>query len=515
MKIRFSPATREKFHRFRKLRRAWVSFCLLLTIFVVSLCSELIAHGTPWMIRFEGQTYFPRIQNVPRDVFLKDGVLTEPDYHELEDREDLFGEDTGNWMLWAPVRYSPQDTVPPEQIELEQNLEVSVRRIQRVSDLRVSSRGSQRPGRGSDWFVEQGAADLPEPLEQALGRRFQNKSAPALTVQHESGSFEWSLSEYEPRSRGPRSVRLVLRERVPDSEAGEQAYISVESDERPGWWTQLPPDVQARGEELLQEALTVPVEALEFTDEETYRKELRIVKETVQFPFRPVQDHPLGLDQSGRDVLVLILYATRISLLFGFILVVCSMIIGTILGGLQGYFGGKVDLVAQRVIEIYSSIPFLYAMIYLGSVFGRSFGLLLFVYAVFNWIGISYYMRAEFLKLRRQPFTEAAKSLGLPTGRIMWKHLLPNSLIPIITFFPFSLVGAVGSLSALDYLGFGLPVGTPSWGDLLSQGQTYRYAWWLILYPSLMLFTVILLSVFIGEGLRTAFDPKREVHWEA
>ena len=265
----------------------------------------------------------------------------------------------------------------------------------------------------------------------------------------------------------------------------------------------------------MEQALTVPVDPIPHTDAEGNAWEIRVEKETVQFPFRPVKGHVMGLDKSGRDVFVLVLYATRISLLFGFLLVISSMGIGTLLGGLQGYFGGKVDLIGQRLIEIYAAIPFLYAMIYLGSVFGPSFGLLLFVYAIFNWIGISYYMRAEFLKLRKQPFTEAARSLGLPTGRIMWRHLLPNALVPLITFFPFSLVGAIGSLSALDFLGFGLPVGTPSWGDLLSQAQEYRFAWWLIVYPALALFLVILLAVFIGEGLRAAFDPKRETHWEA
>jgi microcin C transport system permease protein len=285
--------------------------------------------------------------------------------------------------------------------------------------------------------------------------------------------------------------------------------------ERPDWWGALPGEVSAAAEQALLDAETVPVSPIAYTDEEGAQWEIRITKETVQFPFRPVKGHPLGLDQSGRDVLTLILYATRISLLFGFLLVTSVLVVGTVLGGLQGYFGGWVDLFGQRVIEIYSAIPFLYAMIYLGSIYGRSFGLLLFVYACFNWIGISLYMRAEFLRLRRQPFTEAARSLGLPTGRIMWRHILPNALVPLITFFPFSLVGAIGSLSALDFLGFGLPVGTPSWGDLLSQAQTYPYAWWLILYPALALFVVILLTVFIGEGLRSAFDPKRETHWEA
>jgi microcin C transport system permease protein len=513
--FRFSPATIEKFQRFRRIRRAWISFLLLSGIFVISLVSELIAHGTPWMVRFEGKTYFPRIQTVARDVFLSDGVMTEPDYRLLQENHELFGDGTENWMLWAPIRFSPEGTVRPEQIELEEVLEVQLQRRQRVTDLRVSSRGATRPGLGFEWFSEQGADELPPELRAAMELRFQNMAAPALSVPHPSGAFAWSLSAYEPRSRAPRSVRLVLRERIPDDDATPVKRIPVGDDIRPDWWASLPQTVQEEAEAAMEEALTVPVNPIEFTDDEGVRRAVVIRKETVQFPFRPVRHHPLGLDQSGRDVLVLILYATRISLLFGFILVICSMVIGTVLGGIQGYIGGKVDLFAQRIIEIYSSIPFLYAMIFLGSVFGRSFGLLLFVYAIFNWIGISYYMRAEFLRLRRQPFTEAAQSLGLSTGRIMWRHILPNSLIPIITFFPFSLVGAVGSLSALDYLGFGLPVGTPSWGDLLSQGQNYRYAWWLILYPSAMLFVVILLSVFIGEGLRTAFDPKREVRWDA
>ena len=144
----------------------------------------------------------------------------------------------------------------------------------------------------------------------------------------------------------------------------------------------------------------------------------------------------------------------------------------------------------------------------MGSIYGRSFMLLLLCYAVFNWIGISYYMRAEFLRLRNWPFVEAARSQGLPTRRIMFRHILPNALVPLVTFFPFSLVSAIGTLAALDFLGFGLPPPTPSWGELLAQAQEVNWAWWLTLYPSLALFVVMLLGVFIGEGVRQAFDPK-------
>ena len=145
----------------------------------------------------------------------------------------------------------------------------------------------------------------------------------------------------------------------------------------------------------------------------------------------------------------------------------------------------------------------------LGSVYGPSFWLLLVCYAMFNWIGMSYYMRAELLRLRAN-LVESARCLGLPGWKIVLKHILPNALVPIVTFFPFSLVGAVGALAALDYLGFGLPAPTASLGQLLQQAQSQRWAWWLILYPSLALFIVMLLGVFVGEGVREAFDPKRQ-----
>lgn len=504
-----SPANREKLKRFRKMRRAWVSFWLLMTLFVISLFSEVIANDTPWLMKFGGRFYFPRMQHLSQDLFYANGVNSSPDFYRLQTAES-FASGSGNWMAWAPIRFSPENTVSPDLIQLPDQIKISRQRVQRVSEVRVSEQGRMKAGRESEWFFGETEIELPSAVREALIPRFANTAAAEIAIEDVSGRFVWSLSAYEPLSRAPRSLRILLRENLPSQTETEVFTLPAVSADRPAWWPAV-----AEAEQRLVDAATVPVPAMRVTDTQGRAWEIRFVKETVQFPFRPVKNHPLGLDQSGRDVLVLILYATRISLIFGFTLVFFSMIIGTVMGGLQGYFGGGIDLVTQRVIEIYGAIPFLYAMIYLGSVFGQSFGLLLFVYAIFNWIGISYYMRAEFLKLRKQPFTEAAHSLGLPTGRIMWKHILPNALVPLITFFPFSLVGAIGSLSALDYLGFGLPVGTPSWGDLLSQAQTYRYAWWLIVYPTLILFTVILLGVFIGEGLRSAFDPKRETHWEA
>lgn len=516
------PSTREKFARFRQQKRAWVSLWLLTLIFVTSLFSNLIANDTPWRVRFEGKNYFPRWQHVPQDLFLEDGVMTRPNFRNLQ-RLEMFQAHDENRMWWAPIPYGPHSTVSPADIPVDREVTVSRRRIQRVGSVNVDPEFQVIQGMSAAWFfgVETdrdlvGKAVPPE-VEALLGPRFENQSAPARTLSDPDGRFEWSFSAFESRRNPPRRVRITLRESFPATAAvRDQFSIPNEGEVRwPGWWEDLPEGTREEVLAALEEVKVVPVRPVRYDEVGGYAWDVHVTFESIHFPFRPVRGHRMGFDESGRDVLVQVLYAARISLSFGFLLVISSVVLGTVLGALQGYFGGWIDLVGQRLIEVYQSIPFLYVMIFVGSVFGRSFILLLLVYAVFNWISISYYMRAEFLRLRRQPFTEAAKALGLPTARIMWFHLLPNALVPIITFFPFMLVGAIGSLNALDFLGFGLPAGTPSWGALLRQAQTARHAWWLITYSSLALFTVILLTVFIGEGLRAAFDPKREAHWEA
>ena len=234
----------------------------------------------------------------------------------------------------------------------------------------------------------------------------------------------------------------------------------------------------------------------------------------VSFPFRPVPEHPFGIDAGGRDVYARVVHGLRIALLFGLALALSGLLFGLVVGAVEGYFGGVTDILLQRFTEIWSAIPFLYVMIFIGSTVGRSFAVLLVCYAVFNWIAVSYYMRAEFLRLRRRAFVEAAKVSGLSPVRIVFGHVLPNALTPLITLFPFLLMGAIGSLAALDFLGFGLPPMTPSCGELLQEAQQFRFAWWLVLFPSLALFVVMLLTVLVGEGLRDAFDPRQKSRLE-
>lgn len=234
----------------------------------------------------------------------------------------------------------------------------------------------------------------------------------------------------------------------------------------------------------------------------------------ITFPFRPCREHPFGIDAGGRDVYARVVHGMRIAILFGLLLAFSGMAVGLVVGAVEGYFGGKTDILLQRFTEIWSAVPFLYVMIFIGSTVGRSFTVLLVCYAVFNWIGVSYYMRAEFLRLRSRTFVEAAKTQGLSSARIIFSHILPNALTPLITLFPFLLMGAIGSLAALDFLGFGLPPLMPSCGELMNQAQQFRGAWWLILFPALALFTVMLLAVFVGEGLRDAFDPRQKSRLE-
>ena len=230
----------------------------------------------------------------------------------------------------------------------------------------------------------------------------------------------------------------------------------------------------------------------------------------VSFPFKPCPGHPFGIDAGGRDVYARVVHGLRIALLFGLVLALTGMAFGLAVGAVEGYFGGVTDLTLQRFTEIWSAMPFLYVMIFIGSTVGRSFAVLLVCYAIFNWISVSYYMRAEFLRLRGRTFVEAAKVAGFSTARILFVHILPNALTPLITLFPFLLMGAIGSLAALDFLGFGLPPMTPSCGELMQEAQQFRYAWWLVVFPAAALFLVMLLTVFVGEGLRDAFDPRQQ-----
>ena len=222
----------------------------------------------------------------------------------------------------------------------------------------------------------------------------------------------------------------------------------------------------------------------------------------------PSSTHWLGTDDTGRDVFARLCYAFNISISFALVLTVLNYVIGVSIGGAMGYFGGIFDLFFQRILEIWSSLPMLFVVIIMSSILKPSFLLLIFIYTLVNWIMLTYLMRAEFYREKTKDYVSAALSMGQTNSKIIFKHILPNSLVPVITYFPFSVVGGIMALVGLDFLGFGLPPPTPSWGQMLGVGLQNITKWWMVFSPVTAEFLTLLSIVFIGEAVREAFDPK-------
>jgi microcin C transport system permease protein len=217
----------------------------------------------------------------------------------------------------------------------------------------------------------------------------------------------------------------------------------------------------------------------------------------------------LGLDDQGRDVLARVIYGFRISVLFGLLLTILSSAIGVFAGAVQGYFGGRIDLIFQRILEIWNSIPELFVLLIISSMFIPGFWTLLGILLLFSWTSLVGVVRAEFLRGRNLEYVRAARALGLTDWQIMFKHLLPNAMVATLTFLPFRLSGAISSLTALDFLGLGMPIGSPSLGELLLQGKKHVEAPWLGISGFIAVSIILSLAIFMGEAVRDALDPRK------
>lgn len=226
-------------------------------------------------------------------------------------------------------------------------------------------------------------------------------------------------------------------------------------------------------------------------------------------PSAPTAAHILGTDDEGRDILVRIIYGLRLSVVFAFLLTAASSFLGIVSGALQGYFGGTIDLIFQRVLEIWESLPQLFVLIIIASIFVPTFWSLLIIMLAFTWMSLTGVVRAEFLRTRNFEFVKAAKALGISNLRIIFRHILPNAVVASITFIPFILSEAIVSLTALDFLGLGLPQEYPSLGDLVRQGKDNLQAPWIGLSIFFVLSSLLTMLIFIGEGIRDAFDSRR------
>jgi len=225
-------------------------------------------------------------------------------------------------------------------------------------------------------------------------------------------------------------------------------------------------------------------------------------------PTKPDGQHFLGTDDRGRDVFARLVYGFRIYMSFSLLLTLSSYTIGILFGAILGYYGGKVDFLGLRFIEIWASIPFLFTVMVISSIMIPNFTILVVILSLFYWISMARYIRAEFLREKSKDYVQAAMAIGVSDRRIILSHILPNSLTPVISFLPFTIIAGIAVLASLDFLGFGLPEPTPSWGQLLSQGISNLSSWWLTLSPMAAMFLTLILIAFIGEAVREALDPK-------
>ena len=444
--------------RFKEVKRAYIALWLLALLYAVSLCAELLCNNVPLYVRFDGRSFFPIFAFYPEDAFTGNGQKTRADFKQVA-RLPAFQENPENFMVFPPIPFGPFESVDPAQLAMAERVTLDLRpepligSVDLGPDLRIVkslgfapfaglSAAPDAAGRPFEVFF-----DLDPALRQGIAQRFANRPSPRLTVlltRRGGPDLSLSLAPFAPRPRPPQSVRLVLREAKPENapalalDFGPQAEPLLGSDAGglPPLWNAISAADRRMLKSLVLQRFDAPLEAVRLViDNRVYQA--RFLKEDVRFPFPPGGRHLMGIDGAGRDVLARILYGLRTSMTFGLLLVGCSMGLGIVAGALQGYYGGSTDITGQRLIEIWSALPFLYVMILMGSVYGRSFVLLLFCYGLFNWIGISYYMRAEFLRLRKLPFVEAARCMGLSSRKIIFRHILPNALMPVITFFPF------------------------------------------------------------------------------
>jgi ABC-type microcin C transport system permease subunit YejE len=451
--IRLDPITRRRFARFRRIRRGYYSFLILLVAIVLSIFAPFLAESRALVVLYNGRLYFPTFQ-----------YMSMARFHQT-----------------PPAGWTAND------------LETEYLRLQR------------------EWQVE---------------RFFYNRD------RARAGNNSQALAALN--ARYPDRGNYVVMPVIP--------WDPYQSD---FWYNEILPDIQARlnaGDRMAAEVLAREGRLNELADDIDNGSIFAILKDPRRSPSGDLQglarartmpslaglgevpptapdrrhDHYFGTDSGGRDVASRLLYGFRISIFFALFLTIIGQVIGTIVGSLQGYLGGRYDLASQRIIEVLISIPFLYVVIILAALIAPTFWMLVLIMAIFQWISITFYMRTEMYREKTREYCLAAKSYGASHWRIVFRHLLPNCLTPLVTFTPFAVVGAIFALTGLDYLGYGLPAPTPSWGEMMDQAlePDNRDKLWLTFAPFGAITITLVLVVFIGESVREAFDPKQYAKYE-
>jgi microcin C transport system permease protein len=450
--ITLDPITRRRFQRFRRIKRGYYSFVILLVAMMLSIVAPYLAESRALVVSYNGELYFPTFQYLNMDTF---GQEPPPAW------------DTGE--------------IETEYLRLQREWEVERYLYERERDAAgggpaLGAIEAQYPNR-DNWVVMP-----PIPWDPYQNDFWYNEILRDIQL---------ALDEGETA----RAERLARRDGLDElAEAIHSGTIAA----------------------MLANPEQSPTGDLPGLARTGAMPSLAGLGQVPPTPPDAGRRHYLGTDSQGRDVASRLLYGFRISIFFALFLVVFGQLIGTIIGSLQGYLGGRFDIFSQRGIEILISIPFLYVVIVMAALVQPTFWLLLGIMAAFQWITITFYMRTEMYREKTREYCLAARSYGASHLRIIFRHLLPNCLTPLVTFTPFAMVAAIFALTALDYLGYGLPAPTPSWGELIDQALQLenRDKLWLTFAPFGALTATLVLVVFIGESMREAFDPKQYARYE-
>ena len=411
-----------KWNKFKHDKRAFISFILLLILFIITTPAEFICNTRPIILVVEGKTFIPVLFSYSEKDF-GGTLLSEPDYLSKKFRNLLDGIPEDNY-------FDSNDNNKSSSFDI--NL---------------------------DDFEEQ---------------------EPVFSIEIDDFEDKVNESHISPNTNG----------------------VILKPSKKPlDYWALWPP-VRYDYKYIPTESITGNVVLAA-----PYKTIDAATSQVIESSW--IDGHYLGTDDRGRDVLARLVYGLRISMIFGISIAITGTIIGCLLGGTQGYFGGWIDLIGQRLTEIWGSIPRLYILIILSSFLVPSALLLFLILNLTAWMGIAAYTRAEFLKIRNFEYVKSAKAMGVSNFRIMRKHILPNALTPVITFFPFEVTAGILALVSLDFLNLGVPSPAPSMGELLAQGKNNLQAIWILLPTFVTLTATLTMLTFVGEGIRNAFDPKR------
>ncbi len=451
--LRLDPITRKRLERFRRIKRGYYSFIVLAVAVVLSVFSPYLAESRALLVWYEGRLYFPTFEYLPMETFGQEP----PPAWGMADVETEYFRLQREWRL---------------------ERELYERDIAAAGDDAgaVAALDGRYPNRGH-WVIMP-----PIPWDPFQNDFWYNEVLNEIQDLMDAGDVLGA-------------ARLARRDRLVQlADAIESGGIELMT---------MNPELSPTGD-LLGLVRTGAMPSL---------AGLGVVPPT---PPDFSRRHYLGTDSQGRDVASRLLYGFRISVFFALFLVLIGQAIGTTIGSLQGYLGGRFDILSQRLIEVLVAVPFLYVVIIMAALFAPTFWMLLGIMALWQWIAITFFMRTEMYREKTREYCLAARSYGASHLRIIFRHLLPNCLTPLVTFTPFAVVGAIFALTGLDYLGYGLPAPTPSWGEMIDQALQLenRDKLWLILAPFGALTATLVLVVFIGESVREAFDPKQYARYE-